>query len=122
MTTILNKIEVLDRLKNKIIEGDSGDGIPSVLMEDNHYTTGLRASPLNKKRRETFMNMDISALEQNPNFVRNRRLIDFSNIPQDIQDAISVAYDAAKPKSKAKLMPYFVSKGLAKQLEKLGDY
>jgi 5'-3' exonuclease len=111
-------------LKEKILTGDSGDGIPSVLSNDNVFVAGIRQKPLTAKKKAALLAEDFSntELELYRNIQRNKLLIDLSMTPQDIKDAIVEQYEAPKTGSKPLLMKYFIEKKLIKLLECIDEF
>lgn len=86
-----------DFLVEKIIRGDGGDGVPSVLCPDDFFInedTG-RAKPVTKKVIERFKNGIGLADEEKRRFERNRLMIDLSLTPTDIRDEIVANYKTA---------------------------
>lgn len=80
-------------LKIKIITGDSGDGIPSVLMEDDFLVNGVgRAKSVTQKVKDHYLNLDNLTEEELARYNRNKVLIDFDECPQSIQDKIIESY------------------------------
>ena len=82
------KINLID----KILSGDTGDGIPNVLSGDNTFVNGERQTPLSKKKKEAMM-QDISEVvglsaEWYRNYQRNRKLIDLTQTPQKLKKQI----------------------------------
>ena len=79
-------------LIDKILSGDTGDGIPNVLSGDNTFVNGERQTPLSKKKKEAMM-QDISEVvglsaEWYRNYQRNRKLIDLTQTPQKLKNQI----------------------------------
>ena len=79
-------------LIDKILSGDTGDGIPNVLSVDNTFVNGERQTPLSKKKKEAMM-QDISEVvglsaEWYRNYQRNRKLIDLTQTPQKLKNQI----------------------------------
>lgn len=86
-----------DFLIDKIIRGDAGDGVPSVLCPDDFFVnedTG-RAPPVTKKVIERFKNGLGLTEEEKRRFERNRLMIDLSLTPTDIRDEIVANYKTA---------------------------
>jgi len=113
-------------LREHILTGDGGDGVPNVLSPDNTFVAGLRQRPLLKKRKEPWMAADESELERlmdeetYRNYQRNKRLIDLNEIPRELYDRILATYDAAPVKSA--LLSYFVSSRLSRLIECCSDF
>jgi len=90
-------------LLEKVLRGDSGDGIPNVRSADDHFMdeNSGRQKPVSAKMLEAFLaNPDGSTLtaEERVNLERNKRLIDFTYIPVEVKNKIVDAYVNAKPK------------------------
>ena len=49
-------------LKEHILRGDSGDGVPNVLSPDNTFVDGLRQRPLSKKKIESWRDADTKSI------------------------------------------------------------
>ena len=47
-------------LKEHILKGDPGDGIPNVLSEDNCFVVGSRQKPLTKKKMDALLEIDLN--------------------------------------------------------------
>ena len=80
-------------LKEHILRGDSGDGVPNVLSPDNTFVDGLRQRPLSKKKVESWRDADTKDIpnwndEIKRNYQRNTSLIDLSKVPEDIEEQI----------------------------------
>lgn len=111
-------------LKEKILTGDAGDGIPSILNNDDVFVAGIRQKPLTAKKKEQLLKEDFSneSIEHYRNIQRNKLLIDLSLTPQEIKDAIVEQYEAPKVGSKQTLMKYFIEKKLNRLLESIDEF
>ena len=110
-------------LKEKIIRGDKGDGIPNVLSSSDCFVRDLRQTPITQKVLDKLMNE--SYLEQNDtvkaNFMRNSTLIDLSFIPAEIKEKIINTYEETKP-AKGKLLNYFIEHKLKNLMEVIEEF
>lgn len=83
-------------LREKIIKGDSGDGIPNILSDNDTFVTpSKRQNVMTKKRLDAFMGSDSSVYEESTraNFARNTMLIDLINeIPPTYREQIHESY------------------------------
>jgi 5'-3' exonuclease len=111
-------------LKEKILTGDSGDGIPSVLSNDNVFVEGIRQKPLTAKKKTELLSLDFNDpnIECYRNISRNKLLIDLTMIPQDIKENIVAEYEADQPGNKQLLMKYFIEKKLIRLLEYIDEF
>lgn len=112
-------------LKEKIIRGDSGDGIPSILSSDNTFVIKQRQSPITKKKLAEWLSGDIKEVlteEQYKNWQRNNLLINFENIPKNLQEKIIETYEQIKLSGKNRLYEYLLTKNLPLQFECINDF
>jgi hypothetical protein len=82
-------------LKELIVMGDSGDGIPNILSDgDSFVTPGKRQKPMRRIMLEKFMAIEPQRYlkEHRENFNRNAKLISFDHIPTDIEKSILSIY------------------------------
>ena len=106
-------------LKEHIIMGDRGDGIPNILSDDNTFVMNKRQKPLTKKRLDTLLKTDQS---NHPNFIRNKTLIDLNETPQHLVDKILDRYRNETIGDRSNLMPFFMKHRLKLLMEKIGDF
>lgn len=113
-------------LKEHIICGDTGDGVPNILSQDDSLVIGKRQGSVTKKKLNIWMNQTPQDLcdseEMKSYYARNELLIDFAKIPKDINDKIKEAYLMANKGTKATLLNYFIKYKLTALLQNLGDY
>ena len=112
-------------LKEHIIRGDKGDGIPNILSPDDCIVEGVRQRPISKKKVETWMDKkpeDFCENGMSEKWERNKKLIDFDCIPKEISDAIADAYAKEKTPKQGQLLNYFISKKLKFLMEHIGDF
>lgn len=119
-------------LMEKIVKGESGktsDSIPNYRMGDDTFVIGIRQKPVSTKILQDFFNatnpLDVCTTdEERANFIRNETLVSYEKIPQEIQDAILVAYNEqlTKKHSKMELMNYFVRHDMSNLLSQIHDF
>ena len=114
-------------LKEHIIRGDSGDGVPNVLSPDNTFVDGLRQRPLSKKKVESWRDADTKDIptwsdEIKRNYQRNTSLIDLSKVPEDIEEQIIKEYTKPVKGNRKKLLNYFTEKKLRELTENIGEF
>lgn len=126
--TLKKYIKTLDakrQLKELILTGDKGDGIPNILSPDNCIIGGIRQKALTQNRLEELMNMDIpkdGTDELKRNWSRNESLIDLSFVPEKIVESIIDTYNKTKPASRQQFMNYMISNRLKNLLEVLDEF
>ena len=111
-------------LKMKIINGDSGDGIPNILSSSDTFVTGQRQKRMTEQKMEKYLNEEYVNYDTiaNTGFARNQVLIDLRNIPNDIKDKIINMYDETKPASKNKMLDYFIANKLKNLMEVIEEF
>ena len=112
-------------LKEHIIRGDKGDGIPNILSADDCIVEGVRQKPISKKKVELWMKAKPEDFCKNgmaEKWERNRKLIDFDCIPSEIVKAIVSEFDKEKTPKQRHLLNYFISKKLKYLMEHIGDF
>lgn len=117
-------VNPLDELKQKIIKGDAGDGIPNILSPGDSFVREIRQKTMTEGRLVEFMSKHYSDYEETPKtgYTRNQVLIDLRHIPGDIRDSIIHTYDNTKPAPRSKLLTYFMEKKLKNLMEVIGEF
>jgi 5'-3' exonuclease len=114
---------ILD-LKEKIIRGDKGDGIPNIFSPGDCFVRDLRQKPITQKIIDKYLNdspdkwNDELALT---GFSRNETLIDLRFIPLEIKEKIINTYEETKP-AKGKLLNYFIEHKLKNLMEVIEEF
>jgi hypothetical protein len=112
-------------LKEKILCGDRGDGIPNFLSGDDVFVTKTRQKPIMKKKLEEWVNQepeDFCDRGMLRGYKRNQRLIDFDYIPTEIRNEILEQYTGSVPSPRAKLLDYFMNMDLKNMTQNLSDF
>lgn len=102
----LNGVDPQEYLKEHILRGDKGDGIPNVLSDDNVIVDGIRQTPIRKKNLELWMNGWLPK-EHTLRFERNTELIDLRYTPQNVQLKILEQKNTEPIGNRDKLPEYF---------------
>ena len=113
-------------VKEHIIRGDRGDGIPNFLSPDNTFALGERQKVINTKKLsewlhkspEEFCTTEIMLR----GYKRNQMLVDLDYIPKDLQSQIVEAYDTATVAKKSELLNYFIEKKLMNLMEVIQEF
>lgn len=113
-------------VREHILKGDRGDGIPNFLSPDNCFAAGERQKPINSKKLNEWVTKDATEFCTTDvllrGYKRNQMLVDFDYIPEEIQIKIVSAFDETKPANKEKMLNYFISKGLTTMIESISDF
>ena len=118
--------DVIRTLKEHIIRGDVGDGVPNFLSPDNSLVMGIRQTPVTKKKVDEWLEQEPEDFCTNEsmlrNFRRNETMIDLTKIPAEVSDRILKAYDEQGGKGKGKILKYFMHHRLSKLMDYIGDF
>jgi len=111
-------------LKEQIIRGDRSDGIPNILSADDIFLKDEKQNPITKKRLQEWSSLKNIPLgsETSKYYLRNKRLIDLSTIPQDIEDRIINTYRTYNIPNRSKLLPYFIQFKLKALMTNINDF
>ena len=110
----------LVQLKQLIIRGDKGDGIPNILSADDVFVVGNRQKPITESKIIKWLNQDPKEFcndEMLRNFCRNETMIDLTKVPDPLRQNILNTYETAKGKTKQEFMNYMIANRLKNLIE-----
>lgn len=123
---IVNGKDPIDYIKVHILKGDSSDGIPNVLSNDNVFVEGLRQRPLSKKKIEAWKDGEFEGTtatqEVMRNYERNKTLIDLDNVPVELSQNILKTFHEAPCGDRSKILSFFINSRLKILTESIGDF
>jgi len=111
-------------IKEHILKGDTSDGVPNVLSQDNTFVDGIRQRPLGRKKIETWLDIHIDDLpeEVKRNYQRNDKLINLDNVPEELEKEIMVDFCEAPCGDRSKLLNYFIQSRLKNLTSEIGEF
>lgn len=120
-------------LVEHILKGDTSDGIPNVLSNDNCLTIGVRQGTMTKPRVAVLteaVNTDNWANVLNDpkismasrNYNRNRQLIDLTYTPRALKTEILESYEAEAGKGRDKIFNYLIKNRMKHLMEYINDF
>lgn len=112
-------------VKEHIMRGDTGDGVPNFLSADNTFVVGARQKPLSQKKLDAWIHLDPRDFcDENMlrGYMRNQQLVDLSFIPENLREQVMVEYEAQAGKGRSKLFNYFIEKRLKNLLESINEF
>ena len=121
----VKSIDPLLELKEKIIRGDKGDGIPNVFSPSDCFVRELRQKPITQKIIEKYLSEHYGEWEDEAakvGFSRNQTLIDLRLIPGDIKEKIINTYEDIAPAKRSKLLNYFIEHKLKNLMDVIEDF
>jgi hypothetical protein len=113
------------QLKQMIIRGDKGDGVPNILTQDNVFIEGGRQKPITEAKIINWLNQkpeEFCTDDMLRNYKRNELLIDLTKIPEPLQKSIIDTYDAAAGHTKQHFMNYMIANKLKNLLEVIDEF
>ena len=121
----VKSIDPLLELKEKIIRGDKGDGIPNIFSPSDCFVRELRQKPITQKVIEKYLDKHYGEWEDEAarvGFSRNQTLIDLRLIPGDIKNKIINTYEETIPAKRNKLLNYFIENKLKNLMEVIEEF
>ncbi len=112
-------------LKEHIIRGDSGDGIPNILSDaDTLMVKGKRQKPIRETKLKEWLTQNPTTWESDmqKGWIRNQELIDLEFIPQDLRVSILQEHKYQSGKDRAQLMDFFIEKRLRNLLDSIQEF
>ena len=112
-------------LKEHIMRGDKGDGVPNFLSADDTFVTDSRQTPLSKKKVEQWIDLDpeiFCTTNMLKNYARNQLMVDLTKVPTNLKTEIMEQYHQSSPSDRSKLFPYFMENRLKNLMEHIGEF
>ena len=112
---------------NHIMRGDAGDGVPNVLSADDTFVSDASQSPLRQTRIDEWINnaenlRDVMPQEIYRNYQRNKKLIDLTEVPEELQTQIINTFDEQKVPMKMKVLNYLIKKRCNQLIEVVEEF
>jgi hypothetical protein len=114
-------------LLHKILIGDTGDGIPNFLSDDDTFVVdGKRQRRVTQKKLSQIMsckNPDSLMTESEyRGYIRNKYLIDFEHIPEDLTKIILEEVSKPIKATSTEVYRYLIRNGLKSLINNIGDF
>ena len=107
------------------VDTPSGEIKNNILSPDDIFLKdGVRQKPIKKKRLEEWYNIDNIPLgsETRKHYERNKKLIDLTEIPDNIEKNIINTFKNYKVKDRSQLLNYFINNKLKSLIENINDF
>ena len=122
----LKTSEPIKFLKEHIIKGDRGDGIPNILSSDDTFIAESRQKPVTVKKLNIWLLQkpeDFCDAPMLRNYQRNENLIDLSKVPDEYATKILNAYHNPNSiKGKDKILNYFIKNRMKQLMEHIQEF
>ena len=112
-------------LREHILKGDRGDGIPNFLSGDDVFVTSTRQKPVTEKKLNSWLGQkpeDFCDEAMLRNFRRNEMLIDLSKVPEEIQSKVLEVYGTVNENGRSKIFNYFVKHRMKMLMEHIQEF
>jgi len=114
-------------LFNHVMRVDTGDGIPNVLSADDTFVSDSKQSQLRQSKIDEWMENSDDLREAMTddiyrNYQRNKKLIDLTEIPENIQNNIINTFNEQKPAMKMKVLNYLIKKRCNNLIEVVEEF
>lgn len=116
-------------LIEKIVKGETSDGIPNYKMPNDTFVTGTRQKSVYEKELNEFFiaenPLDVCKTDvEKQQYIRNEMLVSYEKIPLDIQENIIMEYNNQlnKKHSKMGLMNYLMKNQMNNILDAIHDF
>jgi hypothetical protein len=112
-------------LREHIMRGDRGDGIPNFLSNDSCIINKERQKPLASKKMDVWVDQEPEMFcdeQMLRNYKRNEQLVDLEMVPDDIADAILEQYRNYEVPKRSGLLNYFIKNKLKNLMDSIGEF
>lgn len=112
-------------IKEHIMRGDTGDGVPNFLSADDTFVVGSRQKPISQKKLDLWLEQDPQVFcdeKMLRGYLRNQQLVDLNFIPTDIKKEVLAQFEEQKGKGRDKLFNYFIERRLKILLESINEF
>ena len=112
-------------LREHILRGDKGDGIPNFLSPDDTFISNKRQKQIRKANVKDWVKMDpkdFCTSEMLRCYDRNQRLVDFNYIPDNIEEKILDEFAKPPVGDRRKIFDYMVEKRLNNLVQSIEDF
>ena len=108
-------------LKEHVIRGDRGDGVPNIRTQDSAIALGDRQKTVSSKMLNGWLESGIPR-ELDRNYQRNKTLIDLTQIPEKVKLGVIEEFNKPVQGDRKQLFNYFVKHGLKNLMENINEF
>ena len=115
-----------DFLMEHILRGDSGDGVPNILSDDDVFVVDDKRQNRLTQKVITEIKENINTISDSPhyrNWDRNKTLIDFDMIPEQLETNIISEFNKnSSVTDRSKVLPYMITNRLKNLIEIIEEF
>jgi len=109
-------------LLEHIIKGDSSDGIPNILSDDDVFIMqDKRQKPCGKKK-ISVIKEELSEWTETDKWKRNQSLIDLNSLPKEYESAILSEYEKDPIGKRSNMLNYFIQNKLKNLMSNIEEF
>ena len=109
-------------LLEHIIKGDSSDGVPNILSDDDVFVQeDKRQKPCGKKKID-IVKSELSEWNETDNWNRNQLMIDMNMIPEEVESSILDEYNKEPIGKRRNMLNYFIQNKLKILMEHIEEF
>jgi hypothetical protein len=109
-----------------ILRGDSGDGVPNILSDDDVFVVDDKRQNRLTQKVITEIKENINTISGSPhyrNWDRNKTLIDFDMIPEQLETNIISEFNKnSSVTDRSKVLPYMITNRLKNLIEIIEEF
>ena len=105
-----------------IIKGDSSDGIPNILSDDDTFVNKEKRQKPCGAKKICQLKENLDELTDSPNWKRNQQMIDFNYIPDEIRDMIINEFEKEPTGSRNNILNYFIDNRLKNLMQHIEEF
>lgn len=112
-------------LKEQIIRGDKIDDVPNILSDDDTFVNkDKRQKSIMSKKMDSYLSQDLENNFEKSKIDRNKKMIDFDQIPDEFINKILAEFEAQKTKkvNRQDIFQYFISKKLTRLMDSITNF
>lgn len=112
-------------LKEHIIRGDKGDGVPNFMSSDDSLVLNVRQKAISQKKLDQWVYMNPEEFCDETmlrNWKRNEQLVDLTKIPEEVRAQVIESYENQAGKGRDKLFNYFIQNRLKNLMSDLSQF
>lgn len=112
-------------IKEHIMKGDRGDGVPNFLSADDTFILNRRQKSIRKNKLDVWMRMEPEEFcdeEMLRGYRRNEALVDLSKIPARIHGEVNDIYENYEENDRSLLMNYFIKNKMKNLMNSIQEF